>query len=289
LLVGPPGTGKSMLARRLPGLLPALDAAAALESAALESLAGRPVDRLSYRAPFRAPHHTATAAALVGGGQAARPGEISLAHHGVLFLDELPEFPRAALEALREPLETGWISIARARQSVRYPARFQLLAAMNPCPCGFAGDARRECRCSPEQVQRYQSRVSGPLLDRLDLRVGLSWESPFAREGEAAVPAEGSAAVCARVAAARQRQRARGTRNNACLERAALAAHCQPNRAGRQLLAGAADRLRLSPRACDRVLRVARTVADLEGVDAIDKAHVAQALTLHGGWPRAAG
>lgn len=285
LFIGPPGTGKSMLARRLPGLLPVLDDRAALETAALGSLAGRPVTGLSRSPPFRAPHHTATAVAMVGGGQATRPGEISLAHHGVLFLDELPEFPRGALEALREPLETGAITICRARRTVHYPARFQLLAAMNPCPCGFAGDPRRECRCSPQQAQRYRGRISGPLLDRLDLHVGLSWEPPLPNLDEH--PAgESSGAVRVRVAAARQRQQARAGGPNARLGRAGVREFCQPKAPARRLLAEAAERLCLSARACDRVLRVARTIADLAAQERIDRVHVGEALSLHQGWPR---
>lgn len=287
LFIGPPGTGKSMLARRLPGLLPALDDRSALESAAIGSLAGRAVLGLSRSPPFRAPHHTATPVAMVGGGQATRPGEISLAHHGVLFLDELPEFPRAALEALREPLETGAITIARARRTTQYPARFQLLAAMNPCPCGFAGDPRRECRCGPQQAQRYRSKISGPLLDRLDLQVALSWEAPFT-DCEESATGESSQAVRARVAAARQRQQARAGGTNAGLARAGVREFCRPEPAGRGLLAEAAERMRLSARACDRVLRVARTIADLAGQENIERTHVGEALSLHHGWPRGA-
>lgn len=284
LMVGSPGTGKSMLARRLPGLLPPLRAGCALETAALNSLAGRPVDRLSPCPPFRAPHHTATPAAMVGGGQNGRPGEISLAHHGVLFLDEVAEFPRAALEALREPLESGTITIARARGTVRYPARFQLLAAMNPCPCGYAGDSRRECCCSPSQAQRYRSRISGPLLDRLDLRVALSWEPPRLNADE---PGEGepSATVRIRVAAARARQSARAGTPNACLGSLGVRTHCRPVAAGRCLLRDAAEQHRLSVRGCDRVLRVARTIADLAGRDRIEGTDVSEALSLHRGWP----
>lgn len=288
LLVGPPGTGKSMLARRLPGLLPALDDEQALESAAVASLSGRPVAALSRLPPFRAPHHTATPAAMVGGGDGTRPGEISLAHNGVLFLDELPEFPRAALEALREPLETGTITIARVRRTVNFPARFQLLAAMNPCPCGFAGDRRRECRCSPGQAQRYRGRISGPLLDRLDLQVALSWEPPLADTRQWST-GEASAAVRERVAVARRRQAGRGPAANACLGRTELQEFCQPARRARKLLAEAAESRRLSARACDRALRVARTVADLAGRPTIEADDVAEALALQDGWPSRGG
>ena len=286
LLVGPPGTGKSMLARRMPGLLPELNDEEALQSAALASLAGRPAEGLSRMPPFRSPHHTATPAALAGGGHGTRPGEMSLAHNGVLFLDELPEFPRAALEALREPLEAGTITIARVRRTVSFPARFQLLAAMNPCPCGFAGDRRRECRCSPDQAQRYRGRVSGPLLDRLDLKVGLNWEPPLAETGQ---DCESSDAVRRRVAAARRCQAGRGGIVNACLGRTAVKAFCQPDPAGRKVLADAAEQRRLSARACDRVLRVARTVADLDGRPLLQAPDIAEALALHKAWSERAG
>jgi magnesium chelatase family protein len=284
LLVGPPGTGKSMLAQRLPGLLPELSENEALQSAALASVAGRSALAISRVPPLRAPHHTVTPAALVGGGRTAQPGEISLAHNGVLFLDELPEFERAALEALREPLETGRISIARVQRTVQFPARFQLLAAMNPCPCGFAGDLRRNCRCSPGQARRYRARVSGPLLDRLDLRIQLSWEPPLADTTDAP-PGEGSAVVRKRVMTARCRQRDRGQGLNASLRQDQVRSRCEPGAKGRKLLVRAAERHRLSARACDRVLRLARTIADLANRDRVQEGDVAEALLLREGWP----
>lgn len=276
LMFGPPGTGKSMLAQRLPGLLPAMSETEALESAAVHSLDGGFEAARWGQRPFRAPHHSASAAALVGGGANPRPGEISMAHHGVLFLDELPEFDRRVLEALREPLETGAVTVARARRRVEFPARFQLIAAMNPCPCGYAGHPHKACRCSAEQVARYRGRLSGPLLDRVDLIV----EVPVLPHAAlvAAAPAESSATVRARVETARALQLERQTVPNARLDAARVAALCAPDPAGGRLLAQAMERLNLSARAYHRVLRVARTLADLAGADMPGAAHIAEAI-----------
>ncbi|TSE18818.1 Competence protein ComM [Tepidimonas alkaliphilus] len=276
LLVGPPGSGKSMLAQRLPGLLPPLDDEAALEAAAIASLAGRFRPQDWRRRPWAAPHHSASAAALVGGGSPPRPGEISLAHHGVLFLDELPEFSRAALEALREPLETGSIRLSRAQWQVEYPARFQLVAAMNPCPCGYLGSTVRACRCTPQQVQRYRARLSGPLLDRLDLQVEVPTQPPAALL--AAPPGEPTAVVRARVQAARQRALQRQGCANHALQGEALLAHVQLDPAAQRLLEQAALRLGWSGRATHRTLRVARTIADLAASPTVQAIHVAEAL-----------
>jgi magnesium chelatase family protein len=285
LMVGPPGTGKSMLAQRLPGLLPALDAEdedEALASAALHGLGGSGAEPQAYgQRPWRSPHHTASAVALVGGGSPPRPGEISLAHGGVLFLDETPEFPRSALEALREPLETGHITIARAARRARFPARFQLVAAMNPCPCGWLGapaGTGRSCRCTPDLVARYQSRLSGPLLDRIDLQV----EVTAARSAELlALPGgEPSAVVAARVAAARQRQFARQGQVNAHIEAGQIDALCRMDSAAEHFVRGAAERLAWSGRRLHRCLKVARTIADLAACDIIGTAQVAEALQL---------
>ncbi|HSQ72279.1 MAG TPA: YifB family Mg chelatase-like AAA ATPase [Rubrivivax sp.] len=282
LLVGPPGTGKSMLAQRLPGLLPALDDEEALASAAVASLrtAGA-VTAAHGRRPVRSPHHTASAVALVGGGSPPRPGEISLAHGGVLFLDEVPEFPRAALEALREPLETGRITISRAARQASFPARFQLVAAMNPCPCGWLGAPAavgKACRCTPEAVARYQGRLSGPLLDRIDLQVEVL-AAPAA--ALLALPdGEPSAAVAARVAAARERQTARQGEPNAMLEAGRIDEHCRLDEPATRFLRSAAERLGWSGRRLHRCLKVARTIADLAASDTIATAHVAEALQL---------
>lgn len=276
LMVGPPGSGKSMLAQRFAGLLPPMDADAALRSAAIASIGGRfDVGRWGQR-PTRAPHHTASAVALVGGGSPPRPGEISLAHEGVLFLDELPEFPRAALEALREPLETGHITISRAARSADFPARFQLIAAMNPCPCGHLGRVQPACRCTPDQVARYQGRLSGPLLDRIDLHV----EVPAldAQELLAAAPGEASAVVRARCTQAHQRALARQGTPNQNLQGQALDKHLQLDAAAAQFATTAAARLGWSARATHRALRVARTVADLAGSTDVGTAHVAEAI-----------
>ncbi|MEF7617102.1 YifB family Mg chelatase-like AAA ATPase [Aquincola sp. MAHUQ-54] len=280
LMVGAPGTGKSMLAQRLPGLLPPMGEDEALASAAIASLASKGFDLAQWRVrPVRAPHHSASAAALVGGGSPPRPGEISLAHGGVLFLDELPEFPRSALEALREPLETGRVTLSRAARQATYPARFQLVAAMNPCPCGYLGSppaAGRSCRCTPDMVLRYQGRLSGPLLDRIDLQVDVPNVPPA--ELMQAPPGESSRDVAARVAAARARQQARQGRVNAELEAADVPLHCVPDAAAGTLLQRAAERLGWSGRGLHRTLRVARTLADMEGAAAIGVPHVAEAL-----------
>jgi magnesium chelatase family protein len=276
LLIGPPGAGKSMLAQRLPGILPPLDDDEALECAMLHSLA-QPLPPVAEwrRRPFRAPHHGASAQAIVGGGGRLRPGEISLAHRGVLFLDELPEYRRDVLEALREPLETGKVSIARAAWHGQFPARFLLVAAMNPCPCGYAGDANGRCRCTPPMVRRYLGRVSGPLLDRIDLHV----EVPRL-DYSALAPAAGaeeSATVGARVRSARERQAARGALNSA-LDLKSLAAACGLGLREHGLLDSASRRLGLSARACHRILRVARTIADLAGLERVGVGELSEAI-----------
>ncbi len=276
LMVGPPGTGKSMLAQRFAGLLPALGDDEALESAAVLSLAGH-FDPCRWRQRLmRSPHHTASSVALVGGGAPPRPGEISLAHHGVLFLDELPEFPRAALEALREPLETGQITISRAARRHDFPARFQLIAAMNPCPCGHFGNPLKACRCTPEQVTRYQGRLSGPLLDRVDVQV----EVPAVAPEVLAASADGdtSAEVARRVAAARARQRARQGVLNAHLGGALLEVHAQAEPGAMAFMQTACARLGWSGRAFHRVLKLARTIADLAGAERIAQPHMAEAI-----------
>lgn len=279
VMIGPPGTGKSMLAQRLPGLLPPMSEGEALEVAALRSVSGLALKLAQWRVrPFRSPHHTSSAVALVGGGSGPRPGEVSLAHHGVLFLDELPEFDRGVLEVLREPLENGSVTISRAARQAEFPATFQLVAAMNPCPCGYLGDAQGRCRCTAEQVQRYRSRLSGPLIDRLDLHVEVP--SVPTQLLSARTATESSATVAARVARAREQQIARQGSLNARLNNKAVERFCATTREASALLNRAAATLGLSARAYHRVLKVARTVADLAQADAIELRHVGEALAL---------
>ncbi len=279
LLIGPPGSGKTMLASRLPGILPTMTDAEALEAAAVQSVShqGFTLTRWKQR-PFRAPHHTASGVALVGGGGLPMPGEISLAHHGVLFLDELPEYDRRVLEVLREPLESGTITISRAARQADFPARFQLVAAMNPCPCGWQGDPSGRCRCTIEQVRNYRGRVSGPLLDRIDLHV----EVPAVAQAELLAPNPGdgdsSAQVRVRVERARTRQIARGGAPNAGLDAKAIEQACALTDSDRQLLVLAMQKLALSARATHRILKVARTIADLDDSAMIGTTHLPEAI-----------
>jgi magnesium chelatase family protein len=277
LMIGPPGTGKSMLAARFPGILPRLADAEALEVAAIHSVSSGGFEAARWgERPYRSPHHSASQAALVGGGALPRPGEISLAHHGVLFLDELPEFDRDVLEALREPIESGRVSIARAARQTQFPARFQLVAAMNPCPCGHCGDRSGRCRCTPERIARYRGRISGPLADRIDLKL----EVAQPREGELVAPVAGESSeqIRARVEQARRLQLERQGLLNALLGTREIDRHCATDRDGDQLLRHALARLLLSARAYHRVLRVARSIADLAGKATIAAEHIAEAI-----------
>ncbi|MCD7098421.1 YifB family Mg chelatase-like AAA ATPase [Stenotrophomonas sp. MMGLT7] len=278
LFVGSPGCGKTLLASRLPGILPEASQAEALETAAIASVSGRGLDPARWRQrPYRAPHHTASAVALVGGGTHPRPGEISLAHNGVLFLDELPEWSRHALEVLREPLESGTVTVSRAARSTDFPARFQLVAAMNPCPCGWAGDASGRCRCSPDIVRRYRARISGPLLERIDLHVEVPRLSP--QELRPQAPAgEDSATIRRRVEQARERQLARAGKPNARLGQAETERHCRLHERDQALLERAIEQLRLSARSMHRILRVARSIADLAGDADIGTPHLTEAI-----------
>jgi magnesium chelatase family protein len=276
LMSGPPGTGKSMLATRLPGILPQMSEVEALESAAMQSLGGTfEVGNWKVR-PYRAPHHTASAVALVGGGSNPRPGEISVAMHGVLFLDELPEFDRHVLEVLREPLESGRITISRAARRADFKAQFQLVAAMNPCPCGYLGHYSGKCRCTPDQIARYRGKISGPLLDRIDIQI----EVPAVPQEELLKHADGESSVDiqARAEAARQRQLARQGKPNAQLSVSEIDALCAPDAQGEALLRQAITRLNLSARAYHRVLKVARTIADLANSEHIQTPHIAEAV-----------
>ena len=277
LMVGPPGSGKTMLATRMPGILPPMTDLQALESAAVQSIGSAGFDmRNWHRRPFRAPHHTASGIALVGGGSPPRPGEISMAMHGVLFLDELPEFERRVLEVLREPLESGRIGVSRAAYQAEFPARFQLIAAMNPCPCGYLGHYSNRCRCTPDQIARYRGRISGPLLDRIDVRIEVPALQPqdLTHKSES----ESSAAVRGRVSVAYEIQLARQGVPNAQLGNREIDCYCTIDAAGAALLRQAITRVGLSARGYHRCLKVARTIADLAGAVRIGSAHVAEAI-----------
>jgi magnesium chelatase family protein len=283
LLIGPPGTGKTMLAGRLPGILPPMEAHEAMESAAILSISdeGFDIRRWGLR-PFRAPHHTASAVALVGGGSIPRPGEISLAHHGVLFLDELPEYNRHVLEVLREPMEKGRIIISRAARQAEFPARFQLVAAMNPCPCGYNGDSIRACGCTQEQIRRYRARISGPILDRIDLHIHMPRLRQFELKNDSAPEQESSAAIRQRVMRCRRRQLRCYGRSSHLFDQKQIRLYCRLDRQGEELIEQAVQRLGLSARAWHRILKVTRTIADLEESDPIAPYHVGEAISYRG-------
>ncbi len=280
LMAGPPGTGKTMLASRLPGILPTMTEDEALEAAAIQSISHGGFDPANWKQrPFRAPHHTASGVALVGGGSNPRPGEISLAHNGVMFLDELPEYDRRVLEVLREPLESGKVTISRAARQAEFPARFQLIAAMNPCPCGYLGDASGRCRCTIDQVQRYRGRISGPILDRIDMHIEVPQVPKEMLYGDRPTTEENSAAVRLRVEKTRSRQQQRSAKANHQLNNREIEQYCALDSDNRALLERAIEKLGLSARASHRILRVARTIADLDNSETIETAHLSEAIS----------